>query len=74
MMFRSLLLLWINNSIVVNSNREAIIEAYKFPEVSMICYDVSVPIEELRDVKLPYSFQRILIAACCKSGYSVIKG
>lgn len=42
--------LWLNNSLVLNSNREAIIEMTKFNEVSMICYDEPTPIEQLRDV------------------------
>lgn len=42
--------LWLNNSLVLNSNREAIIEMTKFTEVAMICYDEPTPIEQLRDV------------------------
>lgn len=42
--------IWMNNSLVLNSNREAIVDLTKFSEVMMICYDESTPIEQLRDV------------------------
>ncbi|MBX7046018.1 MAG: S8 family peptidase [Ignavibacteria bacterium] len=57
--------LWINNSIVVNSNKQAIIELTKFDEVSMVCYDMPVPVEELRDVisyQVPFKDAEVQLA------------
>ncbi len=42
--------LWMNNSIVVNSNRTAIFDLVKFNEVTMICYDNPTSTEELTDI------------------------
>lgn len=56
---------WMNNSLVLNSTREAILDLTKFNEVTFIDYDMSSPIEELRDVinfPAPFNTQQTQMA------------
>lgn len=50
--------LWMNNSIVIKSNKKTINELASFNEVSIICYDAATPTEELTDVR-PVPFNNI---------------
>lgn len=45
--------LWVNNSLILKSNKLTITELTSFNEVSMICYDAPTPTEELTDVVTP---------------------
>jgi len=57
--------LWMNNSLVLNSSREAILDLVKFNEVTFIDYDQASPIEELRDVinyQVPFNNAQVQLA------------
>jgi hypothetical protein len=67
--------LWINNCISLTANSDVINEiANNFDNVTMICYDRPVPIEELRDVVLAQiPFNNAVVTSTINPGITSLK-